>query len=64
MVSVSLSLFIYSAASPCGPSVFPFLSACCAVRQVYEDLRAMSLSLDDVAEFTGMLDNDVEDIGF
>lgn len=32
--------------------------------QVYEDLRALRLSLDDVAEFTGMLDEDVEDIGF
>ncbi|CAM9910351.1 unnamed protein product [Ectocarpus sp. 6 AP-2014] len=35
-----------------------------ALVQVYEDLRAVTLSLDDVAEFTGMLDEDMEDVGF
>lgn len=33
-------------------------------RQVYEDLRAVTLSLDNVAEFTGMLDEDMEDVGY
>lgn len=32
--------------------------------QVYEDLRAITLSLDDVAEFTGMLDEDMDDVGY
>lgn len=33
-------------------------------RQVYEDLRAITLSLDDVAEFTGALDEDLDDVGY
>ena len=32
--------------------------------QVYEDLRALTLSLDDVAEFTGALDEDLDDVGY
>ncbi|CAB1099405.1 unnamed protein product [Ectocarpus sp. CCAP 1310/34] len=35
-----------------------------ALVQVYEDLRAVTLSLDDVAEYTGMLDEDMEDVGY
>eukprot|EP00903_Cladosiphon_okamuranus_P008182 g7881.t1 len=35
-----------------------------ALVQVYEDLRALTLSLDDVAEFTGALDEDVDDVGY
>lgn len=35
-----------------------------ALVQVYEDLRAISLPLDDVAEFTGMLDDDMDDVGY
>ncbi|CAN0269406.1 unnamed protein product [Discosporangium mesarthrocarpum] len=31
-----------------------------ALVQVYEDLRTLTLSLDDVAEYTGMLDTDVD----
>lgn len=33
-------------------------------QQVFEDLRAVKLSLDDVAEFTGTLDDNVDDVGY
>lgn len=53
--------------SPQTPSYFallPFGNAFVGCFQVYEDLRAITLSLDDVAEFTGMLDEDMDDVGY
>lgn len=42
----------------------PWASDVSVVPQVYEDLRALTLSLDDVAEFTGALDEDLDDVGY